>query len=163
MTPQEILKKQQALWVEQAPSMIYDHKRWAQLIEAQVSRIHKLAEQKGGEYAGDTDRLANFRRNGAALGVPMELVWAVYAGKHWDAVQQYVKDLVAQKDRVRAEPISGRVDDLIVYLILLQAILEEREGPKDEPQQIFCTRVNGSYTCVSSEICKAYGYQRVSD
>jgi len=111
--------------------MSYDHKRWHQLIQAQVARINKLAESKGGEYAGDTDRLANFRRNGERLGVPMELVWAVYAGKHWDAIQQFVQDLVAKRDRQRAEPISGRVDDLIVYLILFQAILEERGSEPD--------------------------------
>ena len=110
--------------------MTYDHKRWHQLIQSQVERINKLAEQKGGEYAGDVDRLANFRRNGERLGVPMELVWAVYAGKHWDAVQQYVQDMVSKKERTRAEPISGRVDDLIVYLILFQAILEERNVDK---------------------------------
>lgn len=113
---------------------MYDHKRWHELIKSQVERINKLAAEKGGEYAGDVDRLANFRRNAAALGVPMELVWAVYAGKHWDAVQQYVQDLVNKKERTRAEPVSGRVDDLIVYLILFQAILEERT--LDTPMEV---------------------------
>lgn len=110
---------------------MYTHERYAQLIDETIERITTLSKLKGGEYAGDQDRLANFRRNAAALGVPMETVWAVYAAKHWDAVQQFVLDLNTGKTRERLEPIDGRVDDLLVYLILFKAILEERNAPKD--------------------------------
>lgn len=108
--------------------MQYSHQRYAELVNRTIDEIKRLSEQKGGEYAGDNDRLANFRRNGEALGLPMETVWAVYAGKHWDAVQQYVKDLNTGKDRPRAEPISGRLDDLIVYCLLMKAMMEERQA-----------------------------------
>ena len=110
---------------------MYSHERYAQLIDETTQKITTLSKLKGGEYAGDQDRLANFRRNAAALGVPMETVWAVYAAKHWDAVQQFVIDINSGKTRERLEPISGRVDDLLVYLILFKAILEERDAPKD--------------------------------
>jgi len=110
---------------------MYSHERYAQLIATTVESITKLSRLKGGEYAGDHDRLANFRRNALALGLPMESVWAVYAAKHWDAVQQFVMDLNMGRERERMEPISGRVDDLIVYLILFKAILDERDTPKD--------------------------------
>lgn len=106
----------------------FSHERYAQLVEETIANLKKLGELKGGEYAGDTDRLANFRRNGANLKLPMESVWAVYCAKHWDAVMQYVQDLNSGKDRVRLEPISGRVDDIIVYMILFKAMVEEREG-----------------------------------
>lgn len=107
--------------------MTYPHEAYAILIEDVVRKIKELSALKGGEYAGDTDRLANFRRNAEALGLPMETVWAVYAAKHWDAVMQYVKDLNEGKTRERLEPIDGRAHDLIVYLILFLAITEERE------------------------------------
>lgn len=110
---------------------MYSHERYAQLIDETIQKITTLSKLKGGEYAGDQDRLANFRRNAIALGLPMESVWAVYAAKHWDAVMQFVMDLNTGKTRERMEPISGRVDDLIVYLILFKAILEERDAPKD--------------------------------
>jgi hypothetical protein len=110
---------------------MYTHERYAQLIDDTIADITKLSALKGGEYAGDQDRLANFRRNALALGMPMESVWAVYAAKHWDAVMQYVMDLNTGKTRERMEPIEGRVNDLIVYLILFKAILEERNAPKD--------------------------------
>jgi hypothetical protein len=57
----------------------------------------------------------------------MELVWRIYAGKHWDAISQYIKDIQTGKERHRLESLSGRADDLIVYLLLFKAMLMERE------------------------------------
>jgi hypothetical protein len=103
----------------------YSHEQYAALLQKILGEMQKLAELKGGEYAGDSDRLANFRRNGEALGLPMETVWAVYAGKHWDAIQQWVKDQRADTQRERLEPIEGRIHDLMVYLTLLAAMVDE--------------------------------------
>ena len=104
---------------------MFSHEAWNKLLKTSLEEIEKLSALKGGEYAGDTDRLANFRRNAQNLGLPMETVWAVYAAKHWDAIQQYVQDINTGKDRVRLESITGRVDDLLVYLLLFKAILAE--------------------------------------
>ena len=108
------------------PAARYEQKQWDLLLEETIAQIKHLALAKGGEYSGDDDRLANFRRNAAALGLSMEHVWAVYAAKHWDAIMQFVQDLSTGKVRQRSEPLEGRADDLIVYLILLKAMLEER-------------------------------------
>lgn len=115
---------------------MYSHERWSAMIEEKFDAIRNLAALKGGEYSGDEDRLDNFRRNGVDLGLPMETIWRVYAAKHWDAIGQYVKDLHSNKERSRLEPIAGRVDDLLVYLLLFAAMIEEREGasrPFDPP------------------------------
>lgn len=104
----------------------YTHDRYDVLVDNTVHMIKQLSEQKGGEYAGDEDRLANFRRNAEAIGLSMEQVWRVYAGKHWDAITQFVHDLGTGKTRPRMESLAGRADDLIVYLILFKAMLEER-------------------------------------
>lgn len=106
---------------------IYTHHDYNKLVDQTIENLKKLGELKGGEYAGDIDRLANFRRNGAAQELPMETIWSVYAAKHWDAIQQYIKDQRNGKVRERMEPISGRIDDLIVYCILLKAMVEESE------------------------------------
>lgn len=107
---------------------VYSHDRYDELVSQTVNMIIQLGKQKGGEYAGDNDRLANFRRNGQALELPMETIWRVYAGKHWDAVTQYIIDIQNGKTRPRMESITGRVDDLIVYLILFKAMVDERGG-----------------------------------
>jgi hypothetical protein len=95
--------------------------------------IVELSKKKGGEYSGDHDRLENFRRNGTRLSLPMEVIWSVYAAKHWDAITQYVADLNAGKTRPRMESLKGRCDDLIVYLILFKAMLHEREQITSDP------------------------------
>jgi hypothetical protein len=110
------------------PRKQLSHSDYSQIVHDTVLKITELAAVKGGEYAGDDDRLANFRRNGERLGLPMETVWGVYAAKHWDAVMQYVQDLNTGKTRPRSEPIEGRVDDLIVYLMLFKGILSERSS-----------------------------------
>lgn len=112
---------------------MYSHDRYDQLVAETIDKIRTLSKLKGGEYAGDVDRLANFRRNSQALGLPMETVWSVYAAKHWDAIQQYVRDLNSDKTRERLEPILGRADDLIVYLILFKAMFEDRNKEQKEP------------------------------
>jgi hypothetical protein len=107
------------------PQLAYEH-----LVDETVKKIQELSKLKGGEYAGDGDRLANFRRNAGNLELSMEQVWAVYAAKHWDAINQYVKDMAKGVARQRMESISGRADDLIVYLILFKAMVEEAgNGP----------------------------------
>jgi hypothetical protein len=105
---------------------VYSHDRWSTMVEEIFDEVRHLAKAKGGEYSGDVDRLLNFRRNGTALDLPMETIWAVYSAKHWDAIMQYIKDLKSGKTRERMEPIDGRIKDLIVYLLLLNAMVEER-------------------------------------
>ena len=102
--------------------------QYAEIVLYIKSEMDKLATVKGGEYTGgNADRLANFRRNADRLGLNMETVWAVYAGKHWDSLQTYVNDLEHGVDRPRSESITGRAMDLIVYLTLFMAMNKERE------------------------------------
>ena len=106
-------------------SKVYPPTAFKHLVEETVKEINKLSDLKGGEYAGDGDRLANFRRNALAFGLTKEQVWGVYAGKHWDAIAQYIIDVSSDTERTRLESISGRADDLIVYLLLFKAMVEE--------------------------------------
>ena len=86
----------------------------------------QLLVTKGGEYAGDNNRLENFVRNAKAIGVEPEIVLFVYAAKHWDAIVQYWKDTAAGVDRPRSEPIGGRMDDLINYMLLAKGMVHAR-------------------------------------
>jgi hypothetical protein len=103
-----------------------DQTTYDKIVAETWETITELGKKKGGEYSGDHDRLENFRRNGERLGLPMETIWAVYAAKHWDAIAQYINDLRTGTNRPRMESIGGRCDDLIVYLLLFKAMLQER-------------------------------------
>lgn len=105
---------------------VFTPERYESMVSETFIEIQKLAKLKGGEYSGDIDRLENFRRNGRNLELPMEKVLLVYAGKHWDALNQYAKDIQNGKERTRLESITGRVDDLIVYALLFKAMIIER-------------------------------------
>lgn len=107
------------------PGHSFPHSKYNELVKQTIDEILKLGQLKGGEYAGDNDRLANFRRNADRLGLKMEQVWAVYANKHIDAINQYVHDLSTDTTRPRLEGLAGRADDVIVYMILFKAMLIE--------------------------------------
>lgn len=106
----------------------FAHDSFNEIVDSTIEEMRKLIELKGAEYSGDTDRLANFRRNGADLELPMETIWRVYCAKHWDAIGQYIRDIQNGKKRERLESIEGRVDDIIVYMLLFKAMVREREA-----------------------------------
>ena len=108
--------------------MSFSPEQWQALLSTSIEHIQLLSELKGGEYAGDHDRLANFRRNALMAETTMEFVWRIYAAKHWDAIMQYELDLRTGKSRQRLEGIDQRVDDMIVYLLLFKAMLMERNS-----------------------------------
>ena len=103
------------------------NERFEQIVANTQERLEDLMKLKGGEYASEADRLSNFKKNAEALGLDPMQVWAVYAGKHWDAVQTYIRDLASGVERPRLESIQGRADDLIVYLHLFHGLLEDSE------------------------------------
>ena len=103
------------------------------IVRETLTTVLKLGKVKGSEYSGDDDRLLNFRRNGRKLRVPAELVLMVYAGKHWDSLVQYAADIAEGKQRERSEPIEGRIDDLILYMLLYKCMYREKHR-QDPPR-----------------------------
>ena len=95
------------------------------IIADAMKRAEKLFATKNAEYGDKSDILANFRRLADQQGVPMSTAWFFLAGKHIDTITQYVKDVRENKNRNRSEPIRDRIDDMVVYSILLLAIVAE--------------------------------------
>lgn len=95
-------------------------------------RLQELTNSKGAEYTGQDrgldDQLANFREGALRVGITMEQVWLVLFDKHVSAINAFVRT-----GKERSEPITGRIDDAILYLVLLKAIVQERRlGDEDE-------------------------------
>lgn len=95
------------------------------IIADAMKRAEKLFATKNAEYGDKADVLANFRRLADQQGVPMSTAWFFLAGKHIDTITQYVKDVRENKSRSRSEPIRDRIDDMVVYSLLLLAIVAE--------------------------------------
>jgi len=87
--------------------------------------ILKLNEEKGNDYAGSADVFRNFSENGTRLGLHPFQVWAVYFSKHIDAIITFTKD-----GSVKSEPIEGRIDDAIMYLLLLRVMVASENQSK---------------------------------
>lgn len=92
------------------------------LIEIIWESIKELNKTKGGDYAGDGDVFANFKRHAHNLDLTKEQVLAVYMNKHLDAINTYCKT-----GAVQSEPIEGRINDAILYLLLLRGMVAERD------------------------------------
>lgn len=104
-----------------------NQKEFEQVVEATLSRINELLVVKGGEYAGSEDRLANFKRGAELTGCSPLQVLHIYLSKHYDAFSTYVRDQASGTQRPRSESISGRLDDIINYCLLAQALVKEIE------------------------------------
>ena len=95
-----------------------------QVVTSARQRQDELLQRKGHDYTrANPDRLYNFKHTGESIGVDPLKVWAVYAGKHWDAVMTFVKT-----GKVESEAIVGRLDDLHNYLYLLEGLLKENNN-----------------------------------
>lgn len=100
------------------------------LMEVTYANLLDLNNTKGSDYAGGEDALANFKEQAASLGLAPEAVWGVYAGKHWSAIMTFIR-----KGEVQSEPIEGRIDDLLMYLLLLKGLIFDARsaGTPDAP------------------------------
>lgn len=98
------------------------------VLQETIDSIKKLLSVKGGEYAGSTDRLANFKRGASLTGAtPLQCLF-IYLSKHYDAIATFVRDDATGVNRERSEPIDGRLDDIINYCLLAKALIRENVG-----------------------------------
>lgn len=134
-----------------------NREQFNKLVAETAAQTTDLIVRKGGEYANDEEVLANFMGQAKRLGLTPLQTWAVYFGKHIDAIESYnrrvmgvlttlpkpsvtgalsVRSLAASLsivDEKLSEPIEGRFHDAINYLHLGLAILKQaREGGFDE-------------------------------
>lgn len=96
-----------------------------ELLSATFSNLTALSDSKGAEYAHDADQLANFKRLAQRLGMTSEAVLMVYLTKHLDSIESYVR----RPSMDLSEPIDGRIDDAILYLCLLKALIHDPDRP----------------------------------
>lgn len=91
------------------------------ILKQTIETITKLSHTKGVEYTQGEDRLKNFKTTGSEIDVPPKKVLYIFLKKHFDAIITYVK--TGQVHSI--ESIEGRIDDLILYLILLKGLIYE--------------------------------------
>ena len=104
------------------------------LINTTFEEMQALTATKGEEYAASDDQLANFKRSAKQAGIGVRQAWLVFFNKHMDAIRSYIYNVSRSKHGYApSEPIEGRIDDAILYLLLLKAIIQERDGLQKQP------------------------------
>jgi hypothetical protein len=87
------------------------------------NEIMALREAGQKEYAHDENNaFANFERASEDLGIDRKQILWVFAMKHRDGIQSYIDGHRSQRENVR-----GRVNDLIVYSLILRGMIEEEQ------------------------------------
>lgn len=100
-----------------------NHQTFKNIIDQTFVTMHNLTASKGVEYANSDDQLANFKRLSGELGLSPEAVNLVFLTKHIDSIKNFVRS----GGESESEPIFGRIDDAILYLILLKSIITEKQ------------------------------------
>jgi hypothetical protein len=88
-----------------------------------AERVRDLLACKHGEYALDADALSNFKNGGSFFGEAPEKVLLFYKLKH----DLSIKKLVDELPKINKKLFLEKIGDDMAYLVLLYALLSERE------------------------------------
>jgi hypothetical protein len=119
------------------------HEDFLKFQEKFFNDVRELTKTKGIEYAHIVkdkdgpyvsrdhldDQLANFKEQARELGMKPVQVAQVYMFKHWRSITKYFKDVNAGRKPELSETIESRFRDLVLYLILIEALIEETNHP----------------------------------
>jgi hypothetical protein len=94
------------------------------LLETEIlPAITAMRDSGQKEYAQDKDEVfANFIRTGERLDISADKTLMVFMLKHIDGICAYIKGHKSQREHV-----TGRIADVIVYLMLLWGMIKEQE------------------------------------
>ena len=95
--------------------------QFEQIIEAQLQRVRDVLVIKQKEYATE-DRLHNFRTVASLRGCTMEQALGGMLSKHTVSIY----DMIESGKEYEPEQWNEKINDHIVYLLLLKAITEEK-------------------------------------
>lgn len=91
------------------------------ILNQRMEKMGKVLGSKAKEYAGDDDRLHNFKRAAAMQGcTPEQALWGMMV-KHIISVQ----DMVQSGEPQDAAMVDEKIGDLINYAVLLEALWKE--------------------------------------
>ena len=92
-----------------------------------IVRITNIVKRKHEEYGEDSDYFYNFNRGAEILGIPPAEVLAAYMTKHTVSVYDIIKEF-SSGGKVSAPQVEEKITDMIVYLLLLEAMIKEKLG-----------------------------------
>jgi len=106
------------------------------MVNDTIAKTAALLIAKGAEYAGDADRMSNFKNNAAKQGVTPLQIWKQYYGKHIDSIDTYF----------------SRVHDAAIKLALDRAAEHFRTAHENMDAKMFRAHVNNCMPQAMEEV-----------
>lgn len=109
-----------------------DTEAFETIVNATLDECKRILINKGHEYQNtskaNSNVLANFERGAKNTGVRAETVLYIFLSKHMDSISTYIRNLQSGQAKAEieaklTEPITGRIDDAINYLLLLKGMV----------------------------------------
>lgn len=102
-----------------------DREEFSELLDSTFGDLYTLNAEKGHDYAGDENVFSNFERGAEKFGLRREQVLGIFLAKHLDAIDTWIRE-----GEVRSEPIDGRIQDAVMYLLLLLGMASESDSKR---------------------------------
>ena len=96
-----------------------------EILEHRIAEIRRVLGKKAAEYVRDGDRLSNFKRAAAMLQCQPEAALMGMLSKHLVSIMDMVDDISCEINHPK-EMWNEKLGDAINYLVLLDALLQER-------------------------------------
>lgn len=110
------------------------HERKNEIFKELFDSCLNLQYGKAKDYATDSDALSNFKGEDAkALGLTPFQKWGVYFGKQAMSILGAIGKS-PDAPSTTSEPIEERIQDAIIYLVLLKCLLEDSKESGSEPK-----------------------------
>lgn len=102
--------------------------QFIELRQRVLDACDQITKTKGVDYTKSSDDcLANFKE-GSVFGLTSLQTAGMFAKKHIDSIYNYIKT----NGRSESEPIEGRIQDAINYLLFIQALIEEEQFERNK-------------------------------
>ena len=102
------------------------YKDMQKVVRRQLKQVLKIRDAGQKEYARTEDNVfANFERVSSFTGVSREQALMTYLLKHIDGIMAHINGHKSQR-----EDVSGRITDAIVYLLLLQGMIDDGKNKR---------------------------------
>ena len=98
------------------------------LLDGWLQHIKNILSTKSEEYSSDDDVLRNFNDTAELNGVEPEYALWGFVSKHIIALKDFIKMAEEEGVFVTRSQWYEKINDIICYLLLLKALLKEREN-----------------------------------
>jgi hypothetical protein len=107
--------------------------KFDEIVESRLEKCRGVLAKKGVEYSQDSDRLSNFKTAAKFESEGPEMALRGMLTKHIVSVYNIVDDIEFDDVLPSRELLGEKIIDCINYLMLLEALIEERREGYEDP------------------------------